>query len=122
MGAVLPETFLQQDWTGVPASPELCVRYPAPPVGCQARMDDIDRDGRPEILLRVSNYEVQVYRENEGPRWTLIGKFSTSDCDTSKPLDFATSAISLAPPSLAEIEFNGRRHRLVEACTPATPK
>lgn len=121
VGAMLPETFLQQDWTGVSASPELCVRYPAPPVGCQARMDDIDRDGRPEILLRVSNFEVQVYRENEGSRWTLMGKFSTSDCDSSKPLDLATSAISLAPPSLVEFEFNGRRHRLVDACPTVTP-
>ena len=89
-----------------------------PPVGCQARLEDIDRDNRPEVLLRKSNYEVQVYRETAGSVWVYSGKFLTSDCDTSNPLDFATSAIGIAQPAMNDLEFNGRRYRLVDACPP----
>lgn len=117
-GATLPASFLQQEWKDVPESPIQCVRYISPPVGCQARLEDVDRDNRPEVLLRKSNYEVQVYRETAGSIWVYSGKFLTSDCDTSNPLDFATSAIGIAQPGVNDLEFNGRRHRLVDACPP----
>jgi len=117
-GVTLPVSFLQQEWKDIPESPIQCVRYESPPVGCQARLEDIDRDNRPEVLLRKSNYEVQVYREAAGSVWVYSGKFLTSDCDTSNPLDFATSAIGIAQPAMNDLEFNGRRYRLVDACPP----
>jgi hypothetical protein len=122
VGSTLPASFLQQEWKDVPESPVQCVRYISPPIGCQARLEDIDRDNRPEVLLRKSNYEVQVYRETAGSVWVYSGKFMTSDCDTAKPLDFATSAIGIAQPTMNDLEFNGRRYRLVDACpAPAAP-
>jgi hypothetical protein len=122
VGSTLPASFLQQEWKDVPESPVQCVRYISPPIGCQARLEDIDRDNRPEVLLRKSNYEVQVYRETAGSVWVYSGKFMTSDCDTAKPLDFATSAIGIAQPAMNDLEFNGRRYRLVDACpAPAAP-
>jgi hypothetical protein len=117
-GATLPASFLQQEWKDTPESPIQCVRYISPPVGCQARLEDIDRDNRPEVLLRKSNYEVQVYRETAGSVWVYSGKFLTSDCDTSNPLDFSTSAIGIAQPAMNDLEFAGRRYRLVDACPP----
>jgi hypothetical protein len=119
-GATLPASFLQQEWKDIPESPIQCVRFISPPVGCQARLEDIDRDNRPEVLLRKSNYEVQVYRETTESVWVYSGKFLTSDCDSANPVDFATSAIGIAQPAMNDLQFNGRRYRLVEACPPPT--
>jgi hypothetical protein len=122
VGSTLPASFLQQGWKDIPESPVQCVRYTSPPTGCQARLEDIDRDNRPEVLLRKSNYEVQVYRETAGSVWVYSGKFLTSDCDTANPLDFAASGISITQPAMNDLEFNGRRYRLVDACpAPAAP-
>lgn len=120
-GATLPENFLTQNWQASPTSPAQCARNPQADIGCQAIMADIDRDNRPEVLLRHTSYEVEVYRETAEQKWIAFGRFALSDCYFNNSDSFASGKFQIAPPSMNDLVVNGRRYPLIETCPEPVP-
>ncbi|MEQ1753716.1 MAG: DUF4153 domain-containing protein [Micropepsaceae bacterium] len=121
-GAMLPESFLTQDWTNIANSPAECVRNAAPNQPCEATFADIDRDNQQEILLRTNLYRIQVFR-NAASRWETLGAFNLGECGLDTPPNFSAGQFQIAPSEMNELEVKGHRYRLTENCPPkiATP-
>lgn len=119
-GAQLPESFLTQDWNGVPYSPVLCANFDMPANTCEAFLADFDADGVAEIMTG-NRHRLNVWRLSREKMWKFIGAIEPDECPgrTGETIVDALRAgrFKTIPPSIADLEVDGNRLRL-QGCGP----
>jgi hypothetical protein len=115
--AVLPDSFLQQNWetTSQAALLPPCLKAHAK---CEAILTDLDGDGTPEILLfPAPTGAAAAFKLTADGSWAFLGSIANANCrgvrDALRAGKFETVA-----PLLKDIEANGRRLRVNSECAP----
>lgn len=118
-GAVLPDSFLQQDWTTFQRQ-WMLPRCLVAAAKCEAILADLDGDGTPEILLLSQPAGVAaLFKANGGGTWEFVGPIANVGCpgvrDALRAGQFET-----VRPALKEIEVAGVRLHITTDCTRAS--
>lgn len=110
-GAVLPESFLRQDWkTNKNWQIPDCIYKPD--LLCSAHFLDVTRDGKKEILLigATSAIGSAILEQNEQGLWQLLSviNFNQADCPAlSQALE--AGQFGAAPKQIDDIQIAGQR-------------
>lgn len=112
-GAKLPEDFIAQ-FTAAKGTPPFCGLVGQP---CRAQVRDLDKDGKPEILIQAGE-GVSVYRTTPAG-WVRYGFFRMSECyptgvdPETERQTFLTAPVETVQPDMPDLTFGGRRIRVV---------
>jgi hypothetical protein len=119
-GAVLPDSFLQQDWS------EASRRFVLPScltanAKCEAVWSDLDGDGTSEILLFALPAGIATaFKARADGRWAVLGPLANASCPGVREALRAGKFETVAP-SLREIEVGQQRLHVNAGCTPTAP-
>jgi Domain of unknown function (DUF4153) len=117
-GQALPDSFVQQDWAPVPSLPPLPACLTAKGE-CVALLTDLDGDQQPEILLTVVPYgATTVFKASDEKRWSAVGSLANAHCRGVREALAAGKIATLPAAPFKDVEVNGQRLRVVEACAP----
>lgn len=117
-GGPLADSFVQQNWEGMPRS-FLLPRCLTANAKCEAIFADLDGDGTPEILLFTApTGAAAAFQSTSAGKWAFLGPLANAHCagirDALRAGKFETVA-----PLLKEIEANGQRLRVNTECASA---
>lgn len=106
-GAQLPQSLLEQDWTGFRVPP--CLNKPAQT--CDAWLMDLDGDGQNEVLLvhgTDTRWWASVMKQDWRGAWSVVATLASPSCHGSLSA-MRAGRIALAGPQWRDLLVNGMR-------------
>lgn len=106
-GGHLPQSLLEQDWTGFHVPP--CLNKPAQ--ACDAWLLDMDGDGQNEILLvhgTDTRWWASVMKQDWRGAWSVVATLASPSCHGSLSA-MRAGRIALADPHWRDLLVNGMR-------------
>jgi len=91
-GSVLPPSFADT----LPPTEAWRSCLPKGKDGCVARLDDLDDDGRPEILV-AHRFAINLFTQGDDGRWSLQGAYTPRNCPGADPAPDARDLLRHGP-------------------------